>query len=505
MVPEVFNGTTVAEAPSEPQLCAALGAAECAARLTRHRDAFITAADFTAIRARGFDTVRIPFATWHLAPEPPLPAGGVDYLDRAVHWARAANLTVVFCLHGAAQSGDGPSGYVDPDWTAETWRRSSARALQTLSDLAARYAGSKDVHIELLNEPDRQIPFPEQRDFYVRAVAAIRKSLPNATVVVPLYPIFWTYLLSAADFAALGPNVAVDLHLYPLFGANWDGMSLAALLRVASRWGEIVNSAAQIAPVIVGEWSLQQPLFNGMTVSRSESDQIGQEWFDAYLAQLACTELHALQPAAGTFFWSWKVGRTLEEPGWSVEQATRRGWLGNLSATEPCSTDHAVGSRFDTLDWIEAAVLVVACVPATLLPLQRTARLVEAIALLFLLPFLGLWRRVLLSFAWGLYLLPSVSDGAIRLAHWAALIAAWSGASVWLVTRVSGITSVAAFLFGIAVDLRALCVRKRCRVAAALSGAGGAALFAVLVAASFAVPENPALLYRLCASILGLS
>ena len=62
MVPDVFRGT---KAPDEYSLCLALGS-QAKDRLNRHRETFITAADFRWIKDCGLNTVRLPVGYWAL-------------------------------------------------------------------------------------------------------------------------------------------------------------------------------------------------------------------------------------------------------------------------------------------------------------------------------------------------------------------------------------------------------------------------------------------------------
>src|SRR5580704_4848533 len=56
MVPDIYRGS---DAPDEYSLCLALGD-QAKSRLDRHRETFITAADFRWIRDRGLNAVRLP-------------------------------------------------------------------------------------------------------------------------------------------------------------------------------------------------------------------------------------------------------------------------------------------------------------------------------------------------------------------------------------------------------------------------------------------------------------
>lgn len=71
-------------------------------RLSKHWNSWITADDFVQIAAAGLTHVRIPIGYWAVAPlkAEPYVQGQLNYLDKAIRWAKASNLKVVIDLHG---------------------------------------------------------------------------------------------------------------------------------------------------------------------------------------------------------------------------------------------------------------------------------------------------------------------------------------------------------------------------------------------------------------------
>ncbi|MDN5804712.1 MAG: cellulase family glycosylhydrolase, partial [Microlunatus sp.] len=148
MTPALFAGTpavdeyTLMSAPRGPDL------------IRRHRETFITEADFAWIADHGLDLVRLPVGFWTMHGTPPyLPA--LDLLDEAMNWARRYGLKVLLDMHGVAgsQNGRDHSGRVGP---RQFYRISQHRedSLDALSELAARYARHPALWgIELVNEP----------------------------------------------------------------------------------------------------------------------------------------------------------------------------------------------------------------------------------------------------------------------------------------------------------------------------------------------------------------
>lgn len=99
--PGLFDAAP-ADAIDEYTYTAVLGKDEAKARLTAHWDTFITQQDFVDIAAAGLNHVRIPIGYWAVEtfPGDPYVDGQLDYLDRAIDWARDAGLKVIVDLHG---------------------------------------------------------------------------------------------------------------------------------------------------------------------------------------------------------------------------------------------------------------------------------------------------------------------------------------------------------------------------------------------------------------------
>ena len=79
-----------------------LGKKEALRHLDLHWRTWITEGDFQQIKKAGLNHVRIPIGYWALTPIPgdPYVQGQLPYLDKAIVWARNANLKVMIDLHG---------------------------------------------------------------------------------------------------------------------------------------------------------------------------------------------------------------------------------------------------------------------------------------------------------------------------------------------------------------------------------------------------------------------
>ena len=138
----------------EIRLHRAMEPAELETLLRRHRDTYITEADFRNIAAHGCNLVRIPVPYFIFGDVPGHP-GCLGYLDKAFDWAERAGLRILIDLHTVPGS---QNGFDNGGLTGVVrWHRSPravAFALGVLTRLAARYRGRAALFgIEVLNEP----------------------------------------------------------------------------------------------------------------------------------------------------------------------------------------------------------------------------------------------------------------------------------------------------------------------------------------------------------------
>lgn len=79
-----------------------LGKSAALERLKKHWNTWITEADFKEIAKAGLNHVRIPIGYWALAPrnEDPYVQGQLEFLDKAIKWARTSKLKVLLDIHG---------------------------------------------------------------------------------------------------------------------------------------------------------------------------------------------------------------------------------------------------------------------------------------------------------------------------------------------------------------------------------------------------------------------
>lgn len=220
------------------------------AKLRKHRDTFITEADFQWLRDHGLNAIRLPVGYWILTPDTPFESG-IRYVDWAFRMAEKYGLQVLLDLHGApgSQNGhdhSGRAGHVK--WFNDANARQ--QTLSILEQLHMRYASSPSYWgIELLNEPRAGWHNPTLRHFYK---TAIRQLGSNKKVI--FHDGFRPRTLSGT-LSGHGEAV-MDVHLYHM--ASWWARYISAELfvtHVQKHWGRLLRRLEKQQPIIVGEWS----------------------------------------------------------------------------------------------------------------------------------------------------------------------------------------------------------------------------------------------------------
>ncbi len=313
MVPEVYRDT---DAQDEYNLCLSLGD-RAAGRLNRHRDTFISAADFGWIADHGLNAVRLPVGFWALeAPKPYVAAA--PFIAFALDQARDHGLKLLLDLHGApgSQNGWDHSGRSGPvGWPKEP--QNIAETLRVLESFAQAYGRHPALlGIELLNEPRDVIPLEILQQFYQDAYARLRKHLDPGVAVVfhdSFRPMAWKRFMQEPAFS----NVILDTHLYQCFDEAASRRTAQEQLAFAiNRQGSLDQMQREEQPVIVGEWSL----------ALSENSLRGLSPFQLAMLRrgYADTQLLNFEATRGWFFWSYKLEQQSE---WNFRHCVERGWL----------------------------------------------------------------------------------------------------------------------------------------------------------------------------------
>jgi glucan 1,3-beta-glucosidase len=308
ITPSVFTGS---KAEDEYTFC--VEADKNLDTLRRHRETFITEADFNWLAQHGIEAVRLPVGYWILDGDEPL-VGAAEYLDRAFAWAAKHDLKILLDLHGAPGSQNGWDHSGKRGKTGWTKRGNIVHTLQVLDKLAARYGKEPALWgIELLNEPrllfDRKL-----RDYYRRGYEIVRAHCGKEVMVVihdGFRPRNWNGFMSGPEYV----NVALDTHLYQCFSRQDKHLSIDGhLSKARGEWADLFTAIDK--PVIVGEWSLglDPATFSGMDDKQKTSAT--KAYADAQLA--------AFNGSAGWFFWTYKT----EGPsGWNFRHLLETGLI----------------------------------------------------------------------------------------------------------------------------------------------------------------------------------
>ena len=313
MTPNVFEGT---KAGDEFELSSELGP-RASERLNRHRDTFITEADFAWIAARGLDSIRLPVGFWALeAPAPWVECS--KYLDFAFEQSAKHGLKVLLDLHAApgSQNGmdhSGRSGELG-------WHPSAANIEATtvaLEGLARRYGKHPALWgIELLNEPRWDVPIDILKKFYQDAYKRVRPLVPASTRIVihdGFRPFEWKNFMPEPDYS----NVILDTHLYQAYTeADRKRTAQEHIIEALGKKGHLNAMSGQLW-TMVGEWSLGTPgeVWRGQNAFQIQSAK--RAYGDA--------QLLSYESSQAWFYWSYK----LENPNtdWNFRSCVERGLL----------------------------------------------------------------------------------------------------------------------------------------------------------------------------------
>lgn len=291
LTPSLFAGT---DAHDEYTFMRTKGAAR---KIEKHRQTFITEADFAWLRDHRVTFVRIPVGYWLFeATDGYTPT--VKYLDTAMEWAARYGIEVLIDFHGArgSQNGFDNSGKAgSAEWfDHESYRHDTIR---TLSRIAERYKDSPALWgIELLNEPLAKGHVRTLVSFYRAAYKELRAIVRPGTHIV-FHDGFQPLLLTGALWPRKQYPILMDVHWYAF---PIGGTSLHTYLKKSSRYRKLLLRFLQLwQPVLVGEWSTVLPQhFFDATPQQTHMD---------LLAQNAAMQQAAYTHAAGWAYWNYKA------------------------------------------------------------------------------------------------------------------------------------------------------------------------------------------------------
>lgn len=282
MTPALFQGV---QGDGEIALVQELGREEAKRRLSRHRETFISEADFRWIAEAGFSFVRLPVGYWLFEPDEHFVMGR-DYVDQAFAWAESHGLGVILDFHGlqGSQNGYDHSGQVGK---VRLYRRANRLAsLSTLAWLCEQYGRHEALlALELINEPKLAWGwFGRWRllRYYRRAIPLALKALRPETKVIVSDAFEPRRMAKALARMGYGARVVLDVHLYQLFTLADQALEYGDhLVKCNEEWAELLQELRASCTVMVGEWSAALP---GKVDSRSRNTEyfkIQQSVFDA--------------------------------------------------------------------------------------------------------------------------------------------------------------------------------------------------------------------------------
>jgi len=369
MSPFLFDGT---DAQDEYYLPRRLSPEVYSARLSVHRQEYITERDFASIRRMGLNAVRIPVPYFLFGDRPPF-LGCLEYLDKAFDWAEKYGLQVLIDLHTTpgSQNGFDNGGLCG----VVKWAQDPAEVefvLTLLEKLAARYGTRKGLYgIQPVNEPlteavwdtfnvqKRYPPVDAEmargsapisleflRRFYKEAYRRMRQHLPLDKAVV-LHDGFqlkvWKEFLADPEFH----NVVLDTHQY-LMVAEMLGCEQTVegyLSYIRKNYDRDMAEVSQYARVLCGEWCMfnslavgtdthgGQSVLNGMDFSGNKDTLAAEEKQRIYRA-VSQAQIDAWNRGDGHFYWNYKLLLDpTHEPSWigwdswDLGKSVDQGWI----------------------------------------------------------------------------------------------------------------------------------------------------------------------------------
>lgn len=217
---------------------------------------------FQAIKAAGFDSIRLP-TKWsaHAATEPPyaLDAKFAERVDWAVDQATANRLNIVVNVQHYEELDSYPEDHAQ-------------RMVGIWEKLAERYQGRpNNVYFELYNEPHDKLTEARWNEIIPRLLSAVRKTNPTRPVIIG--PGQWNAVraLNRLELPSDDRNIIATIHCYDPFhfthqgapwakgseqwkGTRWTGTqaeqdALRKTLTQAADWGKKNNR-----PIFLGEF-----------------------------------------------------------------------------------------------------------------------------------------------------------------------------------------------------------------------------------------------------------
>jgi endoglucanase len=190
---------------------------------------------FKIIRAGGFQTVRVNLLAFdHMRVANRLDSGWLNTLDTVVNQATAAGLNVILDEHDYESCGADPDGC-------------RSELLAFWEQIGSRYRNApSSVLFEILNEPNGALTPDRWNALLADALAVIRRSNPNRTVVIGPAAYNTFPALDSLQLPERDHNIIVTVHYYNPFsfthqGAFWAPPEIQAGKNI--HWGSDADQA----------------------------------------------------------------------------------------------------------------------------------------------------------------------------------------------------------------------------------------------------------------------
>ncbi|GAA5864724.1 hypothetical protein JCM8547_008284 [Rhodosporidiobolus lusitaniae] len=302
----IFEPLGCADYDSEWPCIEALGLDTIQAKFETHWDTFYNATDFTEMARMGLNTVRVPLGCALPSSYDTLSRdgeyfaqGSMKYVKQVLGWAKAAGLYVILDLHGAPGSqtdGESFTGH-KTDTAGFLSDANYQRAYDCLTNWTTMAHQDEDfstvVAIHVVNEPQQDSSTNLTSVYYPGAQKAVRAAEEALGI-------------SCDDGSCLSIQ-------YAQWIVDEDSHTREGYLKYLCT----NTRSTDMAPVIVGEWSLS-------TIGGGELDVTSDGALE-FFQQFAAAQIWAAEQGAGQVFWSWKT--ELGSSQWGYWDAVQAGFI----------------------------------------------------------------------------------------------------------------------------------------------------------------------------------
>ena len=331
-------------------------------KMKRHRDTYVTEADFEYLAAHGVNVVRIPVPYFIFGDRPPY-IGCIEYLDMAFEWAKRHRIRVLIDLHTVPGS---QNGYDNGGITGVCkWCKlpdEVAFAHTVLERLAQRYKDHPALFgIEVLNEPiswivyrtapstgkaadkaeaegSGYVPMKFLKGFYTEAYRRLRAILGEDKVIV-FHDGFrlnaWNRFFDESGMK----NVMLDTHIYIFAMESFLPLHFPWVYqRYVNINRRMIAKVEKHIPVIVGEWCISNKYATEYARKQGVPIRTDAETARRFKA-IADMQLEAWSQCAGFFYWNYQLWHDRKAPlddmwkeSWDLARCWQNGWLPDFKA-----------------------------------------------------------------------------------------------------------------------------------------------------------------------------